>query len=117
MYISEITHFDADDQEADVYVSDGKYSVLCYLYPAVKPSIGQTISIVFCFGCKNLQKTANKTFRIKKQSSYYAYSVTAQVISSQSVRVGDIIIHIDDIIPADITKGDYISFESLRFDI
>ena len=117
MYISKVTYLDKEKQEADVWVSDGTHSVLCYLYPVDNQFVGQYISIIICFGCKNLQKSDCKVFQIKKLPSYYAYSVIAQVVSSQTVRVGDIIIQINENIPADITTGDFISFDSLRFDI
>lgn len=118
MYISSILMFNKDDCEAEVYVSDGTFAIMCYAYPVDSVCLGQEISAVFSYGCKNVKREGERTFRIRKLPQYYAYSVTAQVLSHRDgfVQVGKIRIQLDTTIPADIPDGDYVSFSVVRFD-
>jgi hypothetical protein len=118
MYISDILTFNKDDYEADVYASDGTFSILCYAYPVDNVFLGQDIPAVFSYGCKDIIREVESTFRIKKLPQYYAYSVTAQVLSQQegSVQIGKICIQLDTTMPADISDGDFVSFSVVRFD-
>ncbi len=118
MYISKILEFSKDDREADVYVSDGTFTIMCYAYPVDIIYLGQEITTLFSLGCKNVVREDERTFRIKKLPQYYAYSITAQVLSHQecSVQVGKISIRLDTTMPADISDGDFVSFSVVRFD-
>ena len=118
MYISKILEFSKDDREADVYVSDGTYTIMCYAYPVDTICLGQEITTLFSHGCEDVERADEQTFSIKKLPQYYAYSITAQVLSHQesSVRIGKISIQLDTTMPADISDGDFVSFSVVRFD-
>lgn len=118
MYISKILEFSKDDHEADVYVSDGTFTIMCYGYPVGRVCSGQEITAVFSHGCKNVVREDEHTFRIKKLPQYYAYSITAQILSHEecSVQIGKIRIQLDAPMPADISDGDFVSFSVARFD-
>lgn len=118
MYISEIIEFSKDDCEADVCVSDGTFTIMCYAYPVDSVCLGQEITAIFSYGCKDVVREDERTFRIKKLPQYYAYSVTAQVLSHQegSARIGKIFIQLDTALLADISDGDFVSFSVVRFD-
>ena len=118
MYISKIIEFSKDDCEADVYVSDGTFAIMCFAYPVDNIYLGQEITAVYSFGCDNVIREDEHLFKIKKLSQYYAYSVTAQVLSRQegSVQIGKICIQLDTYIPSDISDGDFVSFSVVRFD-
>ena len=118
MYISEIIGFSKDDREADVNVSDGTFTIMGYAHPIDSVCLGQEITAVLSYGCKDVVREDEHTLRIKKLPEYYAYSVTAQVLSHQegSVRIGKICIQLDTTMPADISDGDFVSFSVVRFD-
>ena len=119
MYISKIIEFSKDDHEADVHVSDGTFTILCYAYPVDSVCLGQEITAVFSYGCKNIVRENERTFCIEKLSQYYAYYITAQVLSYQdrSVQIGKICIQLDTTMPAGISDGDFISFSVVRLGI
>ena len=118
MYISRIIEFSRDDREADVYVSDGTFTIMCYAYPIDSVCLGQEITTVFSYGCTDVVREVERTFRIKKLPQYYAYSINAQVLSHKegSVQLGKICIQLDATMPADISDGDFVSFSVVRFD-
>ncbi len=119
MYISKILEFSKDDREADVYISDGTFSILCYAYPVDSVYLGQHITAVVSYGCENIVREDEHVFCIKKLSQYYAYAITAQVLSHQesSVQIGKICMQLDATMPADITDGDFVSFSVVRLEV
>ncbi len=118
MYISEIAAFSQEDREADVCVCDGTFTVMCYAYPVDSVCLGQEIPAVFSYGCRDVVRDDEHTFCIKKLPPYYAYSITAQVLSRQerSVQIGKLSIWLDTPMPVDISDGDFVSFSVVRLD-
>ena len=118
MYISQIIEFSKDEREADVFVSDGIFTIMYYGYPVDSVWLGQKIAAVISYGCKNVVREDERTFRIIKLPQYYSYSITAQVLSHQActVQIGKICIQLDTTIPADVSDGDFVSFSVVRFD-
>lgn len=118
MYISKILEFNKDDCEADVYVSDGTFSIMCYAYPVDEICLGQEINAVFSYGCKDIVREDENTFRVKKLPQYYAYLITAQVLSRKEsyVQIGKMSIQLDNTMPADISDGDFVTFSVVRFE-
>ena len=49
MYISKIIEFSKDGCEADVYVSDGTFTIMCYAYPVDSVCLGQDVTAVFSY--------------------------------------------------------------------
>ena len=43
MYIKEIVCADKEDSEADVIISDGVYTIKCYMYPVTDVLVNQKI--------------------------------------------------------------------------
>ncbi len=119
MYVEKIIHYDKQDNEADLLVSDGEYSVICYAYPIKSVHRAQKVTDIYGFNCTHIFKVAKKEYNIKKLSSYYDYTLIAQVVSrvERIVRIGKIRIHLDSEIPKDIFNGEYISFSVMRLDI
>ena len=119
MQISNILNFDRKDTEAELCISDGDYSVICYAYPVKSIAINQTVSGIYGFMCTEIVKSTDQHYCVKKLSQYYAYSLTAKVVSKHDrvIRIGDLIIHLDSEIPHDVAEGDYISFRVQRLDV
>lgn len=119
MYISEVINYNSSDCEAELCVSDGQYSVICYAYPVQEITLHQSVSSMYGFMCTDIVKSFEHIYRVNKLSQYYAYSLTARVIARNSciVQVGDLRIYLDTAIPKDIVDGDYVSFCVQRLDL
>ena len=119
MFIKRIIEFAKQDLEADILVSDGQFSLLCYAFPVKEVSIGQHISALLSYGCSEVVKSDIQVLSIKKLQSYYAYSLTALVHSRKKniVRLGDLYMELDRALPKDIFEGDFVSFSVIRFDV
>lgn len=118
MFISDILYFNKEDSEAEVSVSDGRYTVNCYAYPVKIVSVNQRVKTVYGFGCTNITKSKERKYAVKKLSQYFAYLLTAQVVDTERgiVRIGELFIYLDDFIPGDIINGDYVTFSVSRLD-
>ena len=118
MYISEILELNKNDKEADVYVSDGNYNIMCYIYPIDSVQIGAVIKKIITYGCKKITRTNDCLFNVEKLSDYYSYFITAKVKSREEnlVVIGNILVQLDDYIPNDISDEEYVSFFVERFD-
>lgn len=118
MVITEIVNFNKEDSEAEVRVSDGDYSVECYVYPAEMSVFEKQSNVIDGMCCKNIVKANRKRYEIKKLSQYYAYHLTAKVVDKEKrvVCIGKLIINLDADIPKDIVNGDYINFSVLCLD-
>lgn len=119
MYIKEIIQINKKDCEADICVSDGQYSVICYAYPIDRVTMNKKVDIIYGFGCSDVVKSSSNIYCVKKLAKHYAYELTTKVVSKNSsiVQIGDLQIYLDTFIPNDISTGDYISFSVLRLDI
>ena len=118
MYISELLHYCKEDHEADVCVSDGHYSVVCYVYSLEDIFVGQRVSSIIAFGCDNILRCDKTAFVVEQLPQQYKIAFTAQVVSRDKaiVRIGEIVIDLDSNIPGDIRNGEYISCNAIRLD-
>lgn len=119
MHISKIICFNKEDSEADLCISDGDYSVICYAYPTKTIAVDQKVSGLYGYLCTDIVKSFDHHYCINKLRQYYAYLLTAKIISKNSsiVQVGDLKIYLDTEIPNDIFEGDYVSFRVQRLDL
>jgi len=117
MKIREIVKSNRKDREADVFVSDGYFNLLCYLHPADKVQVGQIVDVIDSLYCSNIIRSTNREYHIEKKE-IYSYELTARVVDrkKQLVKVGDILIYLDAAIPGDIMNDEFISFSVLRLD-
>lgn len=118
MFITDILYFNKEDSEAEVNISDGRYTVNCYAYPVDMVSVNQRVNTIYGFECANISKSDETEYEIKKLPQHYAYLLTAQVMDNESgiVRIGELFINLDIPIPKDIINGDYVAFSVLRLD-
>ena len=56
MYIKEIVCADKEDSEADVIVSDGVYTIKCYMYPVTDVLVNQKINVIYAFECTDIMR-------------------------------------------------------------
>lgn len=118
MYITDILYFSKEDSEAEVSISDGRYTVNCYAYPCDMVLVNQRVNTIYGFECANITRLNETKYAIKKLSQHYAYQLVAQVMDNESgiVRIGDLFINLDNPIPKDIMNGEYIAFSVVRLD-
>lgn len=119
MYIKEIIQFCKENREADMCISDGVYSVMCYAYPIDEIAVNKKVNTLYGFMCSEIIKSSSNICCVKKLAKYYAYSITAKVVSIDCsiVQIGDLQINLDTYIPNDIMEGDYVSFSVARLDL
>lgn len=111
-----VCDYDEDAQEADILVSDGNFSVLCYAHPFVT---GDAKFELICFMAEDIMRAPDNTCYVEKsEDGYYAYKMCGRIIdlSKGLVAVGDIVLEIADYIPKDIEEGEYIEFTVVRID-
>lgn len=119
MHINKIIHFNREDREAELCISDGDYSVICYAYPVESISVNQDVNELYGFLCTDISRSYECDYLIKKLPQYYAYCLNAKVVSRNdcTVQIGKITICLDSEIPKDIFDGDYVSFHVQRLDL
>ena len=119
MYIKDIVYYNKADNEAELYISDGIYNLICYAYPVKKVSVNQQVKCIYGFLCAEIVKVYNRDYCIIKLPKHFAYALTAEVVSTKRclVQIGELKIQLDTKIPDDILEGDYISFCVQRLDL
>jgi len=118
MFVKTIKSFDEASREADVYVSDGVYELLCFVHPVGAIQICQNVISVSALFCSEPYRAEKEQFTLQKQTGYYASAVTGKVLSrgENLVCVGEIRIKLDTPLPKDIANGEYVFFTADRFD-
>lgn len=118
MFVHEIKEYDKFSYEADIIISDGKYSLLCYCYPTEMPKIGETIKKITSLFAKNIVKVYNNNFKIEKLIDYYSYHLQGEVIDivNPKIRIGNLEIDLDVPFPKDIKKSEYVELSVDRLD-
>ena len=117
MEIKEILDYDINAKEADILISDGQNEILCYAYPFENKNHNNFMLETFM--AKDVMRIEEKRSSIIKSSSeYYAYKLCGKVIDLEKrlISIGEIVIQLEDIIPKDIIKNDFIEFSVMRID-
>ena len=117
MYIEKIISHDEISDEADVLITDGKYSILCYV-----PEYSQKQKLMpqlSAFFVENVYLSTTKKYDVQKlDSGYYDQKFTGKVLDRKNrlVGIGQIIIKLDENIPGDIKETEYVEFTAMRVD-
>lgn len=118
MRIEKIVWKNKASKEAEVYVTDGEFSILCFSQPCayvVGDVLEEPIRILDIHDVKidEPKYTANQI------GASYAYKIQGEVdIEKSMIRISNIYIHVDTYkLPGDIVSGNYISAIVDRFDI
>ncbi len=63
-------------------------------------------------------KSESCAVKIAKQTDYYAYELSAEVLSKveRTVKLGQLVLHLDAALPGDVQNGDYVTFRLQRID-
>lgn len=117
MYIKEILHYDEESREADVFISDGQFELLCYVHPYIPDGFDKLKSPLSAYMTENVMRALENAYKTEKlQSGYYSYRLHGKIIDLQKrlVAVGHIIIELENVIPKDIGEGEFIEFTVMR---
>ncbi len=121
MYVEDI--FWIEDEEADVYVSDGKITLKCFSYPC-KLKKGDVVNTPLeCLGEENImlyepsENTSENEIAVKGTYEYN-YHLVGKYIGEGLIRVSDIDICVNKcLVPKDIRKNSVVCFDVDRLDI
>lgn len=118
MFVKKIVSYDVFSQEADILVSDNTYDILCYCYPTEDNILGAKVKeIVTLFASDIVRNEANE-YCIKKDDQPYSYLICGKVVDLMKPRIsiGQILIILDQPLPKDIKKGEFVELRVDRFD-
>jgi hypothetical protein len=115
--IIKVEWIDKEEREADVTISDGTFSVVCYSCP-FKLQEGEIFeNRLYCLDVENILKTSEPEVIING-SDFYEYSVRGKLGDNRVVSIGELQVDVSDAdIPGDICSGDMIEFSINRLDI
>ena len=117
--IKKVNWLSKEIKEAEVYLCDGKYSIVVFSYPFDKRN-GETISeLLYTLNADNIKISNIKEFYINRVSNSFSYNIVGVVcdMDKNCVRIGSFIIEIDNNLPNDVKNGDFIAFTCDRIDL
>ena len=118
MYIEKIFWLDKNSKEAEIHVTDGADSIVCFSHPcehAVGDVLKDPIEVLDIHDVK----IDEPKYMVNRIGSSYAYQIQGEVDMEKSIiKISNIYIHIDICdLPGDVVSGNYISAIVDRFDI
>ena len=118
--INKINWLSKEAKEAEVYLSDGKFDIICFCHPFSK-NIGYEISLpLYTINTDRVYKLyENKKYAVEKIGNGFEYHLAGQVKDclKNQIQVGKFLFEIDTPLPRDIEEEDYVSFTCDRIDI
>lgn len=117
--VDKINWINKEEREADVTISDGTYSVLCFSCPFNQKENDIFDNLIYCFEVKGIAKSFESNPSIIKKNGFYEYMLRGRLEKKEKiVNIGELQIDISEAnIPNDIHDGDYIEFEVGRLDL
>lgn len=120
MRIEALDWISKEAEEAEVVVSDGRYSCRAFSQPC-SLVVGQALQEpLHIFGAKHVMLSADDEQELRPLSTgRLSHKVTAKIqdLRSKRLSVGGIELIMDDYLPGGIQDGDTIEFECARLDI
>ncbi len=116
MLIKKLIDYNKNTGEADIMITDGQYKILCYAYPFEDED--KRFALVTHMA-KDVMRVETREYKLEKSiSGYYSYNIQGEIIDIKKriVKVGDILIALEDVIPKDINTHDFIEFSVARVD-
>ncbi|MBS9426473.1 hypothetical protein [Photorhabdus caribbeanensis] len=119
MNIRKIEWLSKDAEEAILFITDGQYECIAFSHPCNYNEGDYINSPLFAITVKGIQKEKQHPQGIiKNQNDTFSQFVIAELLDRNSnlVKVGNIVIELDEPIPNDISSGEIISFGCGRID-
>ncbi len=120
MKIIDINWLSKSAKEAEVIISDGIYSLSVFSQPCDYAKNQEINDCIHPLEVKNFRKSYEQITTIEKLTdSYFGYRIIGVLdnIDNAILSVGKIKLELNVLIPSWAQEGDYIEFESLRFDL
>lgn len=117
--IKKINWLSKEIKEAEVYICDGKYSIVVFSHPFDRKT-GEIISeLLYTLNADNIKISVIKEFCILRVSNSFSYNIVGIInnMDENHIKVGSFIIELDVNLPNDLRKGDFISFTCDRIDL
>ncbi|EGK2526149.1 hypothetical protein IOQ60_001957, partial [Listeria monocytogenes] len=111
--VAKVEWTDESQQEADVTISDGAYSVVCFSCPFSLKEDDIFMDVLYCLDVENIQKSNEPQQLVIKKDDFYEYFLRGKLEDKENkiVRIGELCINISEAyIPGDIREGDMIEF-------
>ena len=118
--VDKINWIDERAREADVTITDGTYSLLCFSCPFSQHEKEIYQKLIYCFDVDGVIKSFESNPAVIKKSGFYEYMLRGELKKKESkiVSIGEFKIDISEAqIPNDIIDGDYIEFTVGRLDL
>ena len=120
LIVERISWIDKNEREADVTITDGVYSIVCFSCPFNQNENDIFDNLIYCFEAHDIVKSFKSDPAIIKKEGFYEYMLIGELKSKSDkiVKVGELLIDISDAdIPNDINEGNYIEFTVDRLDL
>jgi hypothetical protein len=118
--IYKINWLSKEAQEAEVYLSDGDFSIVCFAHP-FNQALGDIITLpLHSLNTQEIYiQKHEKKVSIQREGESFKYKLSGRVINNVSnhVKIGEFIIALDVPLPGDIEISNYISLTCDRLDI
>lgn len=115
-----VISYDKDADEADIQISAGNISILCYVQPVkdLKAVCADKDPVLCAFMARDIVLDENPDpIALKTNEAYYAYRLRGVVVSEKQIKVGELLIGIDSVIPRDIMPGQSVVMSCSRIDL
>lgn len=116
--IYKIDWLSKDAKEAEVYLSDGDFSIVCFSHP-LNQIVGDVVRLpIYALNARYILK-GDEMFLIEKVLSVFGYKISGRVVNIDNnlIKVGEFIIELDVSLPNDIQIDDFVLFTCDRIDI
>lgn len=119
MKVTKIIHCGSGYEEADVEVTDGNFSVICFCHPCELQG-GQELTMpIHTLDATHIMRISQETYSVDKLHEPFSYHLIGQLIDRANgiVAIGGLLIDAGINIPKDILQGEFIEFRCDRLDI
>ncbi|MDR1159579.1 MAG: hypothetical protein LBK69_03035 [Syntrophomonadaceae bacterium] len=120
MFVKSIDWIDEEAQEAEVIVSDGSVSILCFSHPFKKNVNDILAEPIHCLDAENVAVSEEQVAYANRSNTTFGYSICGKLADKENkiALLGNIKLCLEDAyIPDSIPEGSFIAFDVSRFDL
>jgi len=120
MFISSIQWIDEENQEAEVFVSDGYFNLKCFSHPFSKNVKDNLTEPIYCLDVENVVIAYEQVPYVKKSDTIFGYFICGKFIDKKNklILLGSIKLCLEcAYIPNDIPEGVFVEFTVSRLSI
>ena len=116
--IEEIKWLSKEDAEAEVWLSDGCYKLLCFAHP-YKPEFENGGYFLHTLGADHIVRSLKEEFEVQQINETFSHYLTGKLIDIKEkiIKVGEFNIYLDNFLPGDLVEEMFLSFSCERIDL